>query len=393
MNIQMRRTWIAPVLLLGTMAYALAEELTLTTYYPSPRGVYNELRTTGKVSVGSLQPQDPAARLEVVENVNTLTGIAIINSSTLSNAGSALFFRTTPTGGTNGLISTCTAGDCNGPNSLNAMVLRETGPIILESQPANAAASLQFRAGTPGALGGTSPERMRIDRDGNVGIGTITPNAKLEVIGDTATDRTNLLRLKNSNAVSDPADQPGTAVYFDTPARHDWALGASHTADEFLLRDNTLGANQLIVDGSGNVGMSAVNPSYRLNVDGDINTTGKLKEDGHSLLPSGMIVMVKQGPCPPGWTEVVGLQGRFPLGSNNPGTEYGSPTADGALPGAGSASGVTGPPSGAAAGVQIRTGLAGQAVVASTAHTHNFGASVSVTTQVPARTVRFCEKD
>jgi len=48
------RSWLVPLLLLGTMAYALAEELTLTTYYPSPRGVYQELRTTGNVQVGTL---------------------------------------------------------------------------------------------------------------------------------------------------------------------------------------------------------------------------------------------------------------------------------------------------------------------------------------------------
>ena len=35
--------WIVLTVLLGMMAYVLAEELTLTTYYPSPRGVYNEL--------------------------------------------------------------------------------------------------------------------------------------------------------------------------------------------------------------------------------------------------------------------------------------------------------------------------------------------------------------
>jgi len=31
---------------LGTTLYALAEELILTTYYPSPRGVYQELRVS-----------------------------------------------------------------------------------------------------------------------------------------------------------------------------------------------------------------------------------------------------------------------------------------------------------------------------------------------------------
>ena len=42
-----RDRWLVLALLLATTAYALAEELTLTTYYPSPRGVYAELRVGG----------------------------------------------------------------------------------------------------------------------------------------------------------------------------------------------------------------------------------------------------------------------------------------------------------------------------------------------------------
>ncbi|MBI2885011.1 MAG: hypothetical protein HYY15_02435 [Candidatus Omnitrophica bacterium] len=48
----------------GTMAYALAEDLTLSTYYPSPRGVYKELRTTGDVAIGTTSA--PMARLHVI---------------------------------------------------------------------------------------------------------------------------------------------------------------------------------------------------------------------------------------------------------------------------------------------------------------------------------------
>lgn len=39
------RGWMVAGLLLGTMTYAIAEDVTLTTYYPSPRGVYEELRS------------------------------------------------------------------------------------------------------------------------------------------------------------------------------------------------------------------------------------------------------------------------------------------------------------------------------------------------------------
>lgn len=58
-------------LLLGAAAYAIAEERTLTTYYPSPRGVYKELRTTdntflamegGSVGIGTITP---AQKLQV----------------------------------------------------------------------------------------------------------------------------------------------------------------------------------------------------------------------------------------------------------------------------------------------------------------------------------------
>jgi len=44
---------------------AFAEDLTLTTYYPSPRGVYEELRTSGDVKIGDASAAAPQGRLEV----------------------------------------------------------------------------------------------------------------------------------------------------------------------------------------------------------------------------------------------------------------------------------------------------------------------------------------
>src|SRR3989338_8794318 len=50
-------------LLLAAAAYAVAEEMTLTTYYPSPRGVYAELRVGGggpfPIPTGSLHVVKP----------------------------------------------------------------------------------------------------------------------------------------------------------------------------------------------------------------------------------------------------------------------------------------------------------------------------------------------
>jgi len=72
--------WTVLVLLLGTMTYSIAEEITLTTYYPSPRGVYQELRTTnntylaidgGDVGIGTTNPQ---AKLDVAGAIQVQSG-------------------------------------------------------------------------------------------------------------------------------------------------------------------------------------------------------------------------------------------------------------------------------------------------------------------------------
>ncbi len=52
-------------LLLGFAAATVAEDVTVQTYYPSPKGVYEELRTTGDVGIGIATA--PGARLRVVQ--------------------------------------------------------------------------------------------------------------------------------------------------------------------------------------------------------------------------------------------------------------------------------------------------------------------------------------
>ena len=64
--------WLILGLFLAAAAYAVAEEMTLTTYYPSPRGVYDQLRTMGETllaqtsgNVGIGSAAAPGARLHV----------------------------------------------------------------------------------------------------------------------------------------------------------------------------------------------------------------------------------------------------------------------------------------------------------------------------------------
>jgi len=85
--------WLIPTLLLGTMAYALAEDVTLTTYYPSPRGVYKELQVTelvlnppGNLQVPGSLAVGPTASLGNAGDVS-VQGTVLITNADLDAAG------------------------------------------------------------------------------------------------------------------------------------------------------------------------------------------------------------------------------------------------------------------------------------------------------------------
>jgi hypothetical protein len=61
----------------------------------------------------------------------------------------------------------------------------------------------------------------------------------------------------------------------------------------------------------GNVGIGKTDPSYTLDVLGDLNTDGKIKENGSDLIPSGMIIMWygSIASIPIGWTLCNGTNG------------------------------------------------------------------------------------
>ena len=76
------RTLALLVVVFGVAVAAIAEEITLSTYYPSPRGVYEQIRTTsdtflahqaGQVAIGTSAPLS-AANLEIYESAANVSG-------------------------------------------------------------------------------------------------------------------------------------------------------------------------------------------------------------------------------------------------------------------------------------------------------------------------------
>jgi hypothetical protein len=145
-----------------------------------------------------------------------------------------------------------------------------------------------------------------------------------KLVAETCTDATASLDLTEATA---------EARFYDTDNDLDnysnqWTVAASGAND---ISFDTAG-NTFVIDVSANeVGIGNTNPSQKMDVSGDINTSAKLKEGGNDLIPAGAVAWFNLASCPGGWADVAAGQGRAlvgrPLGGTLGGT-VGSAMAD-----------------------------------------------------------------
>ena len=112
--------------------------------------------------------------------------------------------------------------------------------------------------------GGSSTERLRIDANGYVGIGTSSPTYPLEVVANSTTTATVKLRGASANNIS--------TITFDNNAGNASA-NASYiqglaSASGFLAFA-TINTERMRIDASGNVGIGTSSPSTKLEVVGN----------------------------------------------------------------------------------------------------------------------------
>ena len=118
-----------------------------------------------------------------------------------------------------------------------------------------------------------------------VGVGTAAPQGILHVQGTSSTgDRTNSLVVQTQRA--------GILLSSLAAGGTQWNLWTSVTGDAsgagtLVFYDNTNGANRMVLNATGNIGIGSNTPQYKLDVAGSINVTGGFYVNGSAFSGGG----------------------------------------------------------------------------------------------------------
>jgi hypothetical protein len=184
--------------------------------------------SSGNVGIGATSP---ANKLDIVNNANSATVAKITNTD--AGASATAFYQAASNNGNLYMIAASTAGGGG------AVIYWDgTAQLLLKTYGAY-----------PLAFGTNNTERMRIDSNGNVGIGA-APGA----LGST-----NRLELITPNGTASRLLWGQTSV-----TNYSWSIPASTDAFTLVYGAST---ERMRIDSSGNVGIGGT-PAYRLDVQG-----------------------------------------------------------------------------------------------------------------------------
>ncbi len=247
-----------------------------------------------------------ATTTNLFSNILTATNSILTNATTTNfyttTASSTYLFSTNFNLGT-GSVGVLTAGQIiGGPASLSTLLV--TGSTTLQDftfQNATGTNATTTNSYFSGRL--TGPGSFTVNSSGNVGIGTASPAAKLNIRGTSGG-----VALQVDNATTDAvkfmystigtpyftaaASAQAAAIYVNNNLDSAWNTlvlrsggGAGHT----LKWQNSAGTDQGVINSSGNLGLATTSPFEKLSVagnayiGGNITATGTLNVYGNFL--------------------------------------------------------------------------------------------------------------
>ncbi|KKL61724.1 hypothetical protein LCGC14_2192430, partial [marine sediment metagenome] len=136
-------------------------------------------------------------------------------------------------------------------------------------------------------------DRLRINELGDIGIGTTSPDEKLDVEGTGVVFQNNIaLGTMNFKLKS----QGDTFMQFWNDNLSEWTIGEDQFLDPisdafiFSSRDT---ARMMVLTQDGNIGINSSNPAEKLEVVGNFNLTGYALIDGYNLNRSALELYLK----------------------------------------------------------------------------------------------------
>jgi len=239
--------------LLGLFSFAFCEEetFTITTYYPSPYGSYNELTSYsntnlaisgGNVGIGTTAP---SSQLTVYGNAGTSTPvlgagtILAMDPTDLVGSGGAIAFSGVVRAYFSGIKGYLTNGDAN-----------TTGDLAFYTRNAVTDANLT--------------ERMRILAGGNVGIGTATPGARFHVYEPNNSPAQMTVEAGNTGNAAFYLAQAADGSQIRLQADNGNGMVATMTNVPMIFQINAV--EKMRLDTSGNVGIGTPSPGTKLQI-------------------------------------------------------------------------------------------------------------------------------